>query len=323
MSRQHLRGQAGSSLLLVLGLTAALGVLIPALLTLTGTGLRVTSHVVADRAEVYAATSALEAAIANGWTDESVGTIGGSCADLVVPISGFNVTVKCLTYQPAGDGCRSVDRFATYLAEVRSSGESEVLYRSSSEVAYRFDPNGAPKVEVRQFVSSTSGPVTTQPLSFCSSPSSTTTTSTTAPTTTTTSTTTTTTSTTTTTAPATVMLVKLSTPEREVPPKTSKNRWRAAATATVTDKTGTAVKNAKISVKVRYRTKKDATNSWRDDSALLTGTTDGSGSVRLVSEEYATNGQSVVSIQFVIDSVSRTGFIWTPPAPAVSITVNY
>ncbi len=156
-------------------------------------------------------------------TDESVGTIDGTCADLIVPISGFNVTVKCLTYQPAGDDCRSVNRFATYLAEVRSSGESEVLYRSSAEVAYRFDPNRAPKVEVRQFVSSTSGPVTTQPLSFYSSPSSATTTSTS--------------TTTTTTAPATVMLVKLSTPEREVPPKTSKNRWRAAATSTVVDKT--------------------------------------------------------------------------------------
>ncbi|MGB3409721.1 MAG: hypothetical protein WBA45_00880 [Microthrixaceae bacterium] len=106
-------------------------------------------------------------------------------------------------------------------------------------------------------------------------------------------------------------------------PKTSKNRWRALSTATVTNNSGELVKNAEVKVRVRYRIKKDPANAWREDPDLLTGTTDQSGAIPFTSDEYATNGQSVEDIQFVVDSVRRTGFLWTPPTPAESITVTY
>ncbi|MGB3409725.1 MAG: hypothetical protein WBA45_00905 [Microthrixaceae bacterium] len=115
----------------------------------------------------------------------------------------------------------------------------------------------------------------------------------------------------------------MSNPKREVPPKTSKNRWRALSTATVTNDSGELVENAEVKVRVRYRTKNDPANAWREDPDLLTGTTDQSGAIPFTSDEYATNGQSVADIQFVVDSVSRTGFLWTPPTPAESITVTY
>ncbi|HTO00300.1 MAG TPA: hypothetical protein VL068_06455 [Microthrixaceae bacterium] len=329
------RGENGSSLVLVLGLVTILSLLVPALLTMADTGLRITSPVVRDRAEIYAATSALEAAIAIGRGDDSIGAQGATCPSQTLQISGFEVTVECQGPALSQEGCHYFDRFATYFAEVRELGKSEVLFASSAEVAYRFDPTGAPTVEVRQFTSHASAPVTTVPVPSCHGTPPSTTTTTMPPTTSTTSTTTTTTppsttssttstSTTTTTTSSTVppstiaMYVEWTDPKSEVPPTTSKNTWRAVGTVRVTNAQGQAVSEADVTVNVRYLRR----STWTDEPQSLTGRTDQNGVVRLNSKEYQSNGQPVETIEMSIVTVNRTGYTWTSLKPPLTITVK-
>ncbi len=323
------RGQSGASLMIVLGLVTVMGVLIPALLTIAGTGLLITSPIVKDRAEVYAATSGIEAAIAHGRIDESVGAPGVDCRAQLLTISDFEVTIDCEGTPISEDDCVSSDRFVTYTAEVRSPGESEVLIRSSAEVAYRHQVGGSPLVDVRQFTSYANGPVTTvkpcqgtTPATTTTTTSTTTTTTTVPPSSTTTSTTSTSTSTTTTTAVPVAVLATWNSPAKEVPPATSKNRWRALASAQIKDMKNKTVAGAEVTVEVRYRQKNDAAGTWRTDPDQLVGTTGNDGSVPFASKEYASNGQRVDQVQFVVLNVKRSGFKWDSPTPEVSITIN-
>ncbi len=330
--RRH-GGQSGTSLVLVLALVAILSLLMPAILSLTGTGLRITSPVVQNRAEVYAATSAIDAAVENGRVDQSIGAQGVACKPQLLSIGGFDVTIECQGYPQSDDGCHYLDRFATFLAEVRKPGESEVLFTSSAEVAYRFNLTGPPKVEIRQFTSHANGPVTTLPIPSCNGAPPVTTTSTTtttppaSPTTTTppvsTSTTTSASTTTTTKPPALpAVLAKWTDPGKEAPPNTSKNTWRALASVQIKDENGKLIQGVEVTVQVRFRQKNDAPDSWRNEPQPLIGTTDQTGSFRFASKEYATNGQTVQTVQFVIVGVQRDGYSWATPIPEQTITIQ-
>jgi Tfp pilus assembly protein PilX len=64
--RTSRRDQSGASLVLVLAVVAFLAVLVPAILGLVALGPRITKPVVDDRRELYAASSAIDAAIELG-----------------------------------------------------------------------------------------------------------------------------------------------------------------------------------------------------------------------------------------------------------------
>lgn len=162
------RGQRGASLIIVMAFMILLATIVPALLGLASTGLAVTRPVVADRRELYAATSALEAAVQVGNIDPDVGVAGGPCPNTSTEVDGFAVDVECQAHPAPLDGCHYLDRFVTYTAEVRRSGQSEVLTRVATEVVYRFDVNGAPRTEVRQWNANAESAVPTTALPSCS-----------------------------------------------------------------------------------------------------------------------------------------------------------
>lgn len=197
------RDERGTSLVLVLAAMVILSLMVPAMLAMTGTGLAITRPVLEDRVGVYAATSALEAAVARGLTDLDIGAPGATCLTTETTINDLEVTVDCENPPFPEDGCFTVDRFVTFRASVRRPGTTRVLMSASNEVAYRFDPSGTPRVEVRQYSSDRSAPVTTVPEASChgDEPPSTTTTTTVVPSSTTTTTIAPTTTTTTTTIP--------------------------------------------------------------------------------------------------------------------------
>src|SRR3954465_11004875 len=89
------RGQRGASLIIVMAFMVLLAAIVPALLGLASTGLAVTKPVVADRRELYAATSAVEAAIQLGNIDPDVGVPGGPCPNTSTEVDGFVVDVEC------------------------------------------------------------------------------------------------------------------------------------------------------------------------------------------------------------------------------------
>lgn len=295
----HDRGQCGASLVLVLAVMAFLAAMVPAVLGLAFTGLRVTQPVLEDRAELYAASSAIDAATALGRHDADIGVPGGPCPSQALSIDGLDVIVGCSRYPLPEDGCHYVDRFVTYTAEVRRPGESEVLARSSAEVVFRFDPDGPPRVEVRQFTPDASGPVTTTPLPACA-----------------TTTTSSTTTTTTTPSPVVGSYAVWSPPSSESQPA---NKWRAVGPLEVADHTGAAIEGADVTVGVEYQVKNDPV--WHPDDAIL-GTTNATGSVTFHSKSYPKNGSArVEAVRFTVLGVAYEDLAFISAANPTAIEV--
>ncbi|MCZ7627849.1 MAG: hypothetical protein M5U19_01550 [Microthrixaceae bacterium] len=120
------RGQSGASLVIVMAFMAFLAVIVPTVLGLANTGLAVTEPVVEDRRALYAAASALDAAIRLGDADADVGVPGGPCPDTSAVVDGLEVRVDCQGHPAPVDGCHYLDRFVTYTAEVRRPGDTAV-----------------------------------------------------------------------------------------------------------------------------------------------------------------------------------------------------
>lgn len=311
--------------MMVLAFIAVLSLLVPALLTLTGTGLHITRPVIEDRVEMYAATSALDAAIANGRVDPDIGAAGAPCPSRVLRVNGLDVTVECDNPPVPDDGCHTVDRFVVFRAEVRRPGSAEVLATVTNEVVYRFDPSGRPRTEVRQYSNNPAAPVTTVPIPSCRDdvpPPTTTTTTTMPPTTTTTtmpptttSTTTTSTSTTTTTTPTTpVLIVGSFTGEGEFTSTKNTNNWRAVGTALVVREDGSAVAGATVTIDVEhlYIDKKSTPPTWHAKSSM-TATTGPDGLVTFQTGQLSNknNDNRIHAVRFTITQVTRTGHDWT------------
>jgi Tfp pilus assembly protein PilX len=317
--RTALRGQRGASLVVVLALVTFMALLVPAVLGLVSVGARVTGPVIDDRRELYAASSAIDAAVELGRTQPDVGVPGGPCPTQVLEIDALEVTVTCQQHAVPETGCLFLDRFVTYTAEVRRPGETEVLTRAAAEVAYRFDLDAPATVEIRQWRPDASGPVTTLPLPDCTATTTTTTTSTLVPTSTTTSTTsTTTTSTTTTTVPVGDTRTRWTGTAR---PR-SGSEWRAEATLEVTSATGAPVENATVVVQPEYLPSNSAV--WVAASQI-TGTTTAAGTNTFHSAYYRRSGNpSVVQVRFTVVSVATPqGLPWNDAASApVTVVVD-
>ena len=313
------RGQRGASLLVVLALVSFLGVMVPAILGLVMLGPKVTRPVIEDRRELYAASSAIDAAVELGRSNPDVGVPGGPCPTQQIMVDSLEATVQCQQHAFPDDGCLYLDRFVNYTAAVRAPGDSAVLARAAAEVVYRFDLYGPPEVEIRQWTPDADGPVTTSPLPPCGPGVSTTTTSTLVPTTSTTSTTTTTTSTTTTTI---------------APTGSSRTRWTATATSTsgsdwkaeaaieVTSSSGGPIEAASVTVRPEYLVNGSAT--WVA-AADITGTTTAAGSNTFHSAAYRRTGNSrVTQVRFTVVAVTTPqGLAWdTVGSEPINVVVN-
>jgi len=292
-------GQRGASLIIVLALVAFLGILLPAVLGLAFTGTQVTRVGAEDRRATYAGTSAIEAAVALAQDDLDVGDPRGVCPDLTVPVDQLEVTVECLRHPPPAPDCFYVDRFVSYLAQVREPGDPAVLATVSAEVAYRFDP---PTVEVRQWNPDASGPPSTAPLPPCdgaASPSSTTTT---------------------TQPPVAAMFSEWD--ATAASPQVSGGEWWAEGRVTVTDALGEPIADARVTADVEYRFTDDPPDEWRLAETLTSTTTD-SGSITFHSGEYPTGGNPRVrEVRFTITSVDTDDPVgWVAEAHPVTLQI--
>lgn len=312
MRRRAHRGQSGASLVLVLAVVAFLALLVPAVLGMVALGPRITKPVLEDRRELYAASSAIDAAVELGRSNPDIAVPGGPCPTQVLDIDGLRVTVTCDWDQNfPSNGCLYLDRFATYTAEVIEPGQSEVLARTSAEVVYRFHLDSDPTVEIRQWDPDATGPVTTTPLPECSTASTTTTsttTTTTVPTTTTTASTTTIPPTTTV-APSTAVYAKWLTPGTEA---RNGNKWRAVGPMEVMRDGNVPVANASVVVAVEYV--QNGSPAWKRDPDVL-GVTNQTGSVTFHSPEY---GNNVSAVRFTVISVTSPGLVWQSAANPVA-----
>lgn len=296
------RSQSGASLVLVLALVTFMGLLVPAILGLVSLGPRITKPVLDDRRELYAASSAIDAAVELGRTQPDVGVPGGPCPTQNLTIDSLDVTVQCQQHAYPDDGCLYLDRFVNYTAEVRRPGDATVLARAASEVVYRFDLYALPKVEIRQWTPNAGGPVTTLPLPPCDpiDPPP---------------------------PPPPPPLAALAAPvwEPDVAATTNgengnNRRWRGEATILVTATTGTPVDAAEVVVTPYYQL---TTNGPWIQAANLTGTTTSSGTNTFHSAYYRTNGNNTVPphavrVRFVVQQITTPGGLtWTadPLAP--------
>ncbi|UDY37314.1 hypothetical protein [Dermatobacter hominis] len=317
MLRRRRPGQSGASLVLVLAVVTFLGILVPAILGLVALGPRITKPVVDDRRELYAASSAIDAAVELGRTNPDVAVPGGPCPTQVLDIDGLEVTVACQQHAFPDDGCLYLDRFVTYTAEVRKPGEAPVIARTGAEVAYRFHLDSDPTVEVRQWDPNATGPVSTTTLPRCSTASTTTTsttTTTTAPTTTTTASTTTIPPTTTV-APSSAVYAKWLAATTETPG----GDWRAVAPMSVTRDGGIPVDGAVVKVAVEYQV--TGSSTWVRD-ADITGDATVTGSVTFHSRAYKRTGANrVTAVRFTTVSVTAPGLVWQSATNPVAVVI--
>ena len=318
------RGQRGASLILVLALVAFLGIIVPALLGMALTGSRATEPVVEDRKELYAASSAIDAAVQLGVEDTDVGVPGGPCPESVTTIDGFEVTVSCTQHAQPDDGCRFLDRFVTFTAEARKASGGAVGGTMYADGVYRFSTSGDPTVEVRRWTSDgdVASTLSTTTLPSCG------TTTTTMPTTTTTSTTTTTTTTTTVPGPTTTTSTTTTAPAgsaftlwEDVVGSRSGSDWRAEGTVLVTDQNGAPLTGARVTVNFRYQT--SGSTSWIEDGSLTFDTV-GTGRATIYSDYYKRGGGGSVSgVQMTITGLTDVGGrTWIDTAHPLTVTVG-
>ena len=312
------RGQAGASLALVLAFMVFLGLFVPAVLGLVALGPRITKPVEDDRRELYAASSAIDAAVELGRTNPDVAVPGGPCPTQVLEIDELEVTVSCSQHAFPDNGCLYLDRFATYEAEVREPGDATVIARTSAEVVYRFHLNSPPTVEVRQWNPDAVDAVPTTALPDCSTVS----TTTTSTSTTSTTSTTTTTASTTTIAPTTTVAPSTAIYTAWVPgasTATSGSDWRADVPMDVTRGVGVPLDNAQVRVAVEYLV--NGSTTWVRDADIL-GLSTATGSVTFHSQGYRRSGNNrVVQVRFTVIDATFPGLVWQSAANPLSVTV--
>ena len=293
----RVRTERGSSLVLVLVVILFLAAMLPAILGLVFTGSRVTQVEIRDRREVYAAMSALDAAVQLGRSEPDIGVPGGACPEQRLSIDGFEavVTPTCPPITAAAEWCYA-DRFASYTIEVRSP-EGEVVATTTSEVVYRFDPDVPWTAEVRQVDPSASGPATTTTLPACPGGAS-------APPTTSTSTT----------VPQAGSYARWETSPLTAVPLPG-NKWRAEGTLGVSDQAGRPL--AGVDVTIRVETRADA-GDW-EGPELLTFPTNQTGSVTFHSAAF---NNPVKGIRFTVTAVAAPGLTWNSAAHSTAESVT-
>ncbi len=328
------RGQSGASLVMVLAFVAFVSAVVPAVLAMSVTGLRITGSSTEARNELYAAGSAIELAIAAGTADESVGVAGEACPDTAITINGLAVVVSCMGQKVAAGSCHAEDRVTGYLAEVRKPGAPEVLASIASEVYFQKDAKGVWHPVVAQW-DATADKMLTPGSPPCDAPATTTTVVPTTTTTTTTVPTTTSTVPPSTAVPPTTTWVQPTTttiaPTTTVPVRTvtaswsassvnsSRGRWLASGNVEIHDDAGKPLPGALVSVAVEYL---DAKGTWKSAHAVE-GRSDRDGNFEVESPRYKLKGKKAVSrIRFTIKEVEDPfERPWDPSAFPVSTTL--
>lgn len=289
------RNQRGASLILVLALTAFLALLLPAILGLVATGSKLTVPVIENRREVYAASSALDAAIQLGRRNPDIGMPGGECPSQDITIDGFYVNVSAACPQRTGtqaDWCHA-DRFVAYTAEVKDGLTGPTLTMATAEVAFRFDPRRSWRVEVRRWNPSASTPTTAASLPSCPV---------TPPTVE---------------DPPTGSVISVA----WVPPQSAEwlppnNKcWRGVGTVKAKDDKGDPVESAVVTFQEEYR----IGTSWVPVAGSTDVATIADGSATPHSRQYqgpngCGNQPAADAVRLTITGVRATGFSWTPPA---------
>lgn len=304
------RGQQGASLVLVLGLIVFLALIVPAVLGLVTTGLTTTGPVREDRRALYAANSALDAAIQQGRVNDDVGRVGADCPQQTLEIDGLHVDVTC----EYGTRWCDLDRSVAYTAVVRDPGPPPtVLGTATADVVFRFSLDGAQPVEVRQWDSGAEAPATTTTLPPCDGI---------APTTTTTV------PPTSTTVPIVGSYARWTESVLAAPMGgngSNWNRWRAEGEVAVADHAGVPLVDAEVTVQVQRSTNPGDGASWVADG-VITGTTTATGTVTFHSPTYKPNGNSAdsaISVRFTVVGVAAAGLTWNSSAHPVTVEVPH
>lgn len=316
------RGQRGASLILVLALTTFLFILVPSVLNLATTGSRVTPPVVKDRRALYAATSAIDAAVQFGQQETYLGTpVSGFCPDLdVLEIDEFDVVVDC-TMPPVptlsnGDPCPYLgtvfaNRYVTFVAKVLNPDwdaandppDEEFLQggTAGADVVYRDDTG---QVEVRRFSNDAVRAPTFRPPDYVCSvdpppdPDP---------------------------PPAAGVEARStwSSPDPATPATFAVARgqgWRAEGSIRVVNENGDPVEGARAEIRFRYRLA--GTTTWVEDTTLFADTTE-TGSAAVYSSTYKRNGNGAVdAIEMSIVALDAAGRTWVNGAdPSLTVVV--
>jgi hypothetical protein len=295
--------EQGASLVLVLALIGFLALLLPAILGLVSTGSRVTVPVTEDRRALYAANSALDAAVAQALQDPYMGR-AGNCPTQQLRIEEFDVSIGC---QPVTRMC-DLDRLVYYTATVSEQGGTLTRATAAAEVAYRYQPDLTQRTEVRRWNPDATAPITASTLPPCPVGASTTTTSSTVPEQTTTTTipeaTTTTTSTTTTTTPTSV-LAEWSVGQLAIELRGSGPNVEWLGFGEVRTLTGERqpIRDATVTVRIRVR---EDDGKWKT-RAEVTGVSNEVGSVTFHGPWLGTKSKDPDGVQLQILTVSANG----------------
>lgn len=122
--------ERAASLMFVLVVTGGLAVLAPSVLGLTFTGAAVTNRVAGQRQNLYATTSAIDAAVQYGRTARWVGRPGAGCPAVTTTVDTTTVTVSCTSSTRISD----IDRTVRFVATVggRTTAQVDVVYRDAT-----------------------------------------------------------------------------------------------------------------------------------------------------------------------------------------------
>jgi hypothetical protein len=266
----HRTGQRGASLVIVLVLTTVMFILVPVLLRMVTTGTLFTPKVVDDRVELYAVTSAIDAAIQRGVEDLEIGDlIDRQCPSSQVEVNGFVVDVACQMHaaDQVPEGCFYRDRMIVLYADVQGSNAT-----ARADVIYRF---GSGRVEVHRWTNdAVVTPTTTMPsLPDCNAPPP----PPPPPP-----------------APGVQAIAAWGPLEPDPRPGTVfPPGWRAEETLIVTDENDVPIEGAKVTVAIRHRDA--ASGVWAPAANVVGDTTDG-GSITVYSDTYKRNGAGSVDL---------------------------
>lgn len=312
------RGQAGASLVVVLAFMVFVSTIVPAILGLAITGLRVSAESAQQRDEMYATESAIELAVAAAVQSPAQGARSG-CEEMSLVVDGLSVEVTCEGHPELAATCGPDSRVIGYLARTTDEGRSG----STSALVVFQDRKGEQEATVVRWdaearelprpastpcdwpeaATTTAKPTTTTTVK----PTTTTTTTTVKPTTTTTAKPTTTTTTTTTTAPRGDLTARWV--SKEANRKGSK--WYAEGELRIEDRSGGDLRRIEVKVLVSYL---DSSGRWVEDRTIEKKTDD-RGEVSIRSPRYRVSGRDEVdAVRMTVVGVSDRDREWDPDA---------
>lgn len=325
------RGQQGASLVVVLAFMVFVSAIVPAILGLSFTGLRVAGAGAQQRDLLYAAGSGIEIAVAAAQHDVSDGATGADCVEHSLEMDAGSVEVECRAYPAIAHRCGKGARVVAYFSDARGpSGSAGV----AAQVVYQVI-DGAQRATVTNWVSSAAGlsepdesvcdwPTTTSVATTTTTtpPTTTSTTTTTTPATTSTSTTTTSSTTTSTSTTTTSPAPRATLTSRWASVRTvdKKKKWFVEGTVIVNDADGGDLRHVRVAVTEAHR---DPQGRWVDHRTF-TKRVNADGEVRIRSPRHRHHGtDAATDIRMTIVGVEDPGGrIWDPVAFPAGVSLR-